>query len=310
MDETVRKVRALIEQIGADRRLDAIAQPLDRAAATLTRRDNTKRLLSGSWLGHRLHPLLTDIPLGTWMSASILDLVGGRARRTSAQRLVGIGILASIPTAAAGLSDWHDTHGAEKRVGVTHALANATGLTFQLASWRERRRGHWFRGATLSAVGGACAIVGGYLGGHLVFTQGVGVDHEVPAPDVPEWRRVCAVDELAERQPHGVTVNGACIALVKRGTVVNAMAAVCPHAGGPLDEGTVTEAGLRCPWHGSEFALHDGGVMRGPATSPQPVYDARLRDGYVEIRGPITDQSLAIGEVVITLDEAPVESSN
>src|SRR5689334_11384395 len=191
MDDSVRRVRALVEQIGDDERLDAVAKPLAAIAERITTRDDVKRLLSGSWLGHRLHPLLTDIPIGTWTSATILDLLGGSAGRRAARRLVGVGILASIPTAAAGLSDWHDSHGAEQRIGVVHAAANSATLMLQVMSWRARGKGHWLRGATLSAMGVATTVVGGYLGGHLVFVQQVGVDREVPAPGVPTWRVVC-----------------------------------------------------------------------------------------------------------------------
>jgi nitrite reductase/ring-hydroxylating ferredoxin subunit len=129
--------------------------------------------------------------------------------------------------------------------------------------------------------------VGGYLGGHLVFSQRVGVDVEVPTIDLTGWRPVARFDELEDGRAHGVEVDGVRIALVRRGDLVHAMAAVCSHAGGPLDEGSVQDNALRCPWHGSEYSLFDGSVVRGPATAPQPIYDARVRDGVVEVRGPV-----------------------
>jgi nitrite reductase/ring-hydroxylating ferredoxin subunit len=287
MDDGARQIRALVNRIGADQRLDRVAEPLSMLAERLTRRDDVKRTLSGSWLGHRLHPVLTDVPIGAWTSASLLDLLGGRSGRKVARRLVGVGIVASLPTALSGLSDWHDTHGESKRIGVVHAIANATGLALQVASWRARGRGHRLRGAALSGLGLGAVAAGGYLGGHLVFSQRVGVDAEVPTADVSQWRPVGRFDDLPDGEPRGVDVDGARVALVRRGDVVYAMAAVCSHAGGPLDEGCIRGTALQCPWHGSEFALFDGGVVRGPATTPQPMYDARVRDGQVEVRGPI-----------------------
>jgi nitrite reductase/ring-hydroxylating ferredoxin subunit/uncharacterized membrane protein len=287
MDEPARRIRALVDRVAADPRLDRVAEPLSSLATTLTRRDDVKRLLSGSWLGHRLHPMLTDVPIGAWTSASILDVMGGRAGRRVARRLVGIGIVASLPTATTGLSDWHDTHGDDKRIGVVHAGANVTALLFQIASWRARGKGHRVRGMALSGVGLGAMTVGGYLGGHLVFSQRVGVDVEVPTIDLTGWRPVARFEELQDGRPHGVEVDGVRIALVRRGDLVHAMAAVCSHAGGPLDEGSVQDNALRCPWHGSEYSLFDGSVVRGPATAAQPIYDARVRDGVVEVRGPV-----------------------
>jgi nitrite reductase/ring-hydroxylating ferredoxin subunit/uncharacterized membrane protein len=287
MDEPGRRLNALVDRLGTDTRLDRLAAPLSAAANALTRNDDTKSLLSGTWLGHRLHPLLTDVPIGAWVSASVLDVAGGRAGRRVARRLVGVGILSSLPAVATGLSDWQDTNGETKRVGVVHATANATALVFQVLSWRARGKGHRLRGMVLSGLGLGAVSVGGYLGGHLVFRRGTGVDHEVPVAQLDGWRTVARLDDVPEAEPYGVDVDGARVVLVRRGEVVHAMAAVCSHAGGPLDEGCVVGGALQCPWHHSEFALSDGHVVRGPATSAEPVYDARVHDGFVELRGPV-----------------------
>jgi nitrite reductase/ring-hydroxylating ferredoxin subunit len=281
------RLRAVVNRVAADPRLDRVAEPLHAIAQAVTRRDDVKRTLSGAWLGHRLHPLLTDIPIGAWTSASILDVIGGREGRRVARRLVGVGILAALPTVSTGLSDWEDTYGDSKRIGIVHAAANITATLLQVASWRARGRGHRLRGVALSGLGLGALTVGGYLGGHLVYSQRVGVDAEVPVARLTGWRTLCRADEVPEGKPYGLDVDGARIALVRRGDVVHALAAVCSHAGGPLDEGCLRGDGLQCPWHGSTFALFDGSVLRGPATSPQPVYDARVRDGMVEVRGPI-----------------------
>jgi nitrite reductase/ring-hydroxylating ferredoxin subunit/uncharacterized membrane protein len=287
MDEPARRLRALTDYLGADTRLDRVAAPLAQVASALTRRDEVKRVLSGSWLGHRLHPMLTDIPIGAWTSATLLDLVGGNAGRRVARRLVGIGIVSAVPTIASGLSDWHDTHGEDRRVGVVHAAANVTALLFQIASWRARGRGHRLRGTMLSGLGVGAMSVGGYLGGHLVFSRRVGVDADVPVVDLRTYHTIGRLEDFVDDAPQRVDVDGTPLVVVRRGDAVHVLAAVCSHAGGPLDEGHVEGNVLQCPWHGSEFSLVDGSVRRGPATTPQPYYAARVRDGFVEVRGPV-----------------------
>lgn len=134
-----------------------------------------KRALSGAWLGHPLHPALTDIPVGFWTSAWVLDIVdiaGGKRSRDAARLLVGLGVLSAIPTAAAGASDWTDLADAGKRrLGVVHASANSLAFASYAASWSARRRGEHGRGVAWGMAGAAFATVAGYLGGRLAFRR-------------------------------------------------------------------------------------------------------------------------------------------
>lgn len=141
------------------------------AAAGRATVDGPRRraVLGGRWLGHSLHPLLTDVPIGTWMSATLLDLVGGRSARPAAERLVAAGVVASLPTVAAGLSDWMVTTRGQQRVGVVHAAANSAALALYGASLAARRRGRHPAGVALGLLGAAAAGVGGVLGGHLAL---------------------------------------------------------------------------------------------------------------------------------------------
>jgi uncharacterized membrane protein len=154
--------------------LDRPADVVERLARAVVRPGATEDALTGAWLGHALHPLLTDIPLGTWLSASLLDLVGGRAARPAARRLIGIGILNALPTAATGLAEWLQADRAARRVGVVHAHANTVGLLLYGASYRARRKGRHLRGVALGMAGGMAAIAGGYLGGHLSLARKAG----------------------------------------------------------------------------------------------------------------------------------------
>jgi uncharacterized membrane protein len=134
-------------------------------------------LLRGEPLGHPLHPALVAGPIGFWSAASLLDLTGGDA--TAARRLVAIGTLAALPTAASGAVEWADldpdTAPEAFRVGFVHAVLNDVALLVYLASWRARRREHRARGAALALFGSGVLTASGWLGGHLAYRRGVGV---------------------------------------------------------------------------------------------------------------------------------------
>jgi len=162
-------------ELEQDGRLDAVASALARPARVVGGPD-ARRVLGGEWLGHALHPFLTDLPLGCWISAGLLDLLSGRRARTSAQRLVGLGILFALPAATTGLSDWSAESTPEvKRVGALHAALNGAALASYVWSWSLRRRGHHALGVASSLVGAGTVMVSGYLGGHMTLKQGVGV---------------------------------------------------------------------------------------------------------------------------------------
>ncbi len=156
--------------------LDRVVEPMERLGRPLGH-GQPRSVLSGEWLGHAFHPLLTDYPLGCWTSAMLLDFLGGSGSRKASRRLVGLGVLAALPTAAAGLSDWLSVDRPSKRVGVTHAAANTVALGLYTASYLARRRQHHLRGMALGVLGGVAAVVGGYLGGHLSLTAAVTRDN-------------------------------------------------------------------------------------------------------------------------------------
>jgi nitrite reductase/ring-hydroxylating ferredoxin subunit len=192
--------------------------------------------------------------------------------------------VSALPTVASGVSDWNDTSTEDRRIGFVHAGGNSVGILLEIASWSARRRGHHVRGAVLGATAIGVMTVAGYLGGHLVFARRVGSDFETPVIPDAGWHAVCRADDLADSTPLGVDVNGVAAVVVRRGAEVYALAAACTHAGGPLDRGSVENGAITCPWHGSRFCLRDGSVVRGPAASPEPTYETRLRSGVVEIR--------------------------
>lgn len=275
--------------------LDPAAKKAAEIGKMLVPHGPLKDLLTGNWLGHPLHPLLTDVTIGAWTSANILDLLGGRDSSRAAKRLVGLGILSAVPTALAGIADWVDTLGPERRVGMVHAASNVTGLTAFCLSYAARARGNDARGKLLALVGSAAVSAGGYLGGHLSFRMGAAVDRSVFDELPQEWTPVLAEDELPPAAPV-VAQAGSVDVLVYRRPAdfgrpaqVCAIANICTHRGGPLNEGKIDAAAgtVTCPWHASEFDLCTGKVIHGPASAPQPNFEVRVKGGKVEVRSEV-----------------------
>lgn len=276
----------LLHRVEGDERLDRLGDQLAPIATAVKGDGARTSVLSGTWLGHPLHPTAVLAPLSCFVSASVLDLLGGRSGRRAARRLLGLGIVSAVPAAAAGLSDWADTSGAERRVGVVHALANTAALTLYATSWRQRGRGAAVRGTVTALAGTALTGAAGYLGGHLSYRRGVGVDTTAFHGGPTGWRPLCRLDELVEGQPVGAEVDGVAMVAVRRHGSVDVLESRCTHRGGPLHEGGVSDGCITCPWHGSRFSLETGAVVRGPASAPEPSYQVRVDAGTVEVRRP------------------------
>jgi uncharacterized membrane protein len=171
-------LRSLTDRLGQVRALDPVVENL-QIAISQVRTGAAREVLSGEWLGHPLHPMLTDVVIGTWTSAAIVDLVGGRQARPAADRLVAAGIAAAPPTFASGWSDWLDTGPRDRalaRIGVVHAVSNGAALALHVASLRARGEGDRARGVLLSLAGLGLLGASGYLGGHLAYVHGARVE--------------------------------------------------------------------------------------------------------------------------------------
>ncbi|HEY5847050.1 MAG TPA: DUF2231 domain-containing protein [Microlunatus sp.] len=154
--------------------LDAAVQAVRPTIQSAFGTGSRAAVLRGDWLGHTIHPLLTDLVLGTWSSASLLDLFGGADSSAAAQRLIGAGLLAVGPTAWTGWAEWSAAGPRDQRVGLVHAVTNALAIGIYAASWVARRRGRHGTGAGLALAGAAVTGVGGYLGSHLALARKVG----------------------------------------------------------------------------------------------------------------------------------------
>lgn len=273
-----------------------------------------QNILHGTWLGHPLHPALATFPIGTWTMALALD--GSEALGLAPRRQVGeaadlalkAGVVGAVAAAAAGMADWRQVHGRDRRTGFGHAALNSVALGLNIGSIALRHRGRRGLGQIASGAGWLAVMAGAYLGGHLVYRRRVGVDQADRSPEPRGFQPVLPVAELREDRPYRVELWDEAaramvgVVLVRHQGRVHAMGSRCSHMGGPLDEGWVQSGGLVCPWHGSRYCLASGQVLDGPSTAPQPRYDVRIRNHHVEIRHvpepgdeALTPQDIAAG---------------
>ena len=171
-------LNALVARLESIEALDGPGRAAGRTVRGLISDGAPKDVLSGAWLGHALHPIMTDIPIGAWTSSVLLDWMGGRDSRSASERLILAGVLAAGATFATGWSDWADAEqrsAAVRRSGLVHAAANGTATWLMIGSYVARKRGARGRGKLLSLAGSAALGAGGWLGGHLSYTLGAGV---------------------------------------------------------------------------------------------------------------------------------------
>ncbi|WP_051716004.1 Rieske 2Fe-2S domain-containing protein [Streptomyces sp. NRRL S-475] len=274
----------LLDALERDPRADAAIDVLTRTVRAFPL-GRARDVLHGRWLGHPLHPLMVQVPIGSWMSAAVLDLRPGRSRE--AGLLVSVGLAAAGPAALAGAVDWAELHRQQTRVGLVHAVANTAAVGLYGASLLCRLTGRAGAGRACGFFGLTAVGLGGMLGGHLAYRQASGANHveEVPHVVSDGWHRIGTVEEFPVGRSVRRAVDDVPVLVVREtGGTLHALADRCSHLAGPLSEGTIADGCVRCPWHGSVFRLSDGWNVRGPATAPQPAFDTRVVDGHVEIR--------------------------
>jgi nitrite reductase/ring-hydroxylating ferredoxin subunit/uncharacterized membrane protein len=269
-------------------------------------------LLHGVWLGHSLHAVLVEVPVGSWSAAALFDLIGllgdAHEARWAADALITLGVAAAVPAALAGMADYSAIKEDAAATAGAHAMLNSAALGLFLLSLAARRGGR--RGVGVLLALGALTIAGGsaWLGGDMVYRKRVGVNH-TPEPSHAEgWIAVLGADELGVGEARRVQLGDDPVMLYRSAETVYAIGAVCSHAGGPLEQGELYDGCVECPWHQSVFDLRDGRVVHGPATMPQPRYETRVINGLIELRrpadlqqtlesaGPSSGQERAVGQ--------------
>ena len=280
---------ALAERIerapGPDRPVRALSDTVVRALPPGSRTD----ALHGVPFGQPAHPALVRMPLGCWTSAVLLDFFRGTERASGT--LVAVGLAGALPSAATGLADWSALHRHQQRVGLVHAISQASATTLFGASLLARATGRNGNGKLLSATGLAVATVGAYLGGHLALRLGAGASHAEPIEHLAAlgWHDLCPVGELPNGRLTRRQLGYLSLLALRQDDAVHVLSDHCAHLGGPLHQGrVVTVRGatcVTCPWHGSTFRVSDGAVIHGPATARQPAFESRITEsGWVQVR--------------------------
>ena len=269
---------------------DKAIEPARRAV--LAAPQGLRDLLHGTWLGHTVHPVLVQVPVGSWISAGVLDAIP--PLRPAATVLIGTGVSAAVPAALAGAADWSEQGIGVRRLGAVHALGNTAALGLYIGSLVARGKGRGTLGRVLAYAGLGIASGSAAVGGHMSYAQSSGASHSATAARAltSDWIDLGPLDDLPEGRPALRTGKGGSVAVplavVRRGARVDVFVGTCAHLSGPLAEGTVEDvrgqACLVCPWHGSAFALDDGSPRRGPAANPQEKLEVRMEAGRVMAR--------------------------
>ncbi|MEV7623681.1 Rieske 2Fe-2S domain-containing protein [Actinoplanes sp. NPDC089786] len=279
----------ILRRVEEARFLDAPGDKLQSAVTAATKPQRLKDFLHGAWLGHPLHPVLVQFPVGSFASAALLDLLPGRGSGRAATTLIAAGLAGSAPAIAAGLQDWSQMGPERRRVGLVHAAVNSVALGLYAGSLVARLRGRAGLGKLLGFAGLSTAGLGAYLGGHLAYAQAGGTNQAAPETiRVPEeWTLIGSLADLPDGKPVVRTVADVPLLVYRLGDRVTAMIERCSHETGPLGDGEVRGQGrdacVVCPWHGSTFRLIDGKVVHGPAANDQPLLRTRVTGGSVEV---------------------------
>ena len=249
-----------------------------------------KDLLHGTKpLGHPLHPALTDVPLGAFSVMFIADWIA--LFTPSVPTIVGklsliVGIFGMVGAALSGYTDYTGTFGRERRYATTHGLVMSLSLVAMIVSLVLRQVNLTLPAMVVSSLAFLVILFGAYLGGHLSFGFGTMVNRNAFVEGVSEWTAVGRSADFADGSQVRVKAGDMPVMIVRRGNRLDAISAVCSHAGGPLDEGELDGDIVTCPWHGSRFCITDGRVQDGPATFDQPAFLVRESGDQVEVKLP------------------------
>jgi nitrite reductase/ring-hydroxylating ferredoxin subunit/uncharacterized membrane protein len=247
-----------------------------------------KDFLNGTWLGHPLHSVLTDAPIGIFVAVIVLDVLD---QRIAADVTLVLGVLAMAAAAVAGLADYTDTDETPRTRATLHATLMVVALLVYLASLAVRASGPADRVVpiALSIVGFLIVSAGAYVGGEVAYVFGNMINRHAWRGAGAKWLPLELPDsgqppELPEGTPTKARLGINNLVLIRQGETIFALHDQCAHAGGPLSEGSIVDGCIECPWHGSRYRLADGHLRRGPSVYDQPTYEVRRSESGWEAR--------------------------
>ncbi len=239
--------------------------------------------LAGTWLGHPLHALVTDVPIGALTLVVVFDLLG---RPSAADTALLLGVLTMLAAAVAGYADYSTTDGRARVRATIHSTLMLVSLAAYVVSLAIRASGPTSRTLpiALSLAGYLVLAAGAFVGGDVAYALGNMVDRHAWRPAGKKWQPL-EVGEIPEGTLVKARAGAQALVLVRSGETIHALHDLCAHAGGPLSEGTIVAGCIECPYHGSRFELATGRRRRGPTVYDQPAYEVRsLEAGGYEVR--------------------------
>ncbi len=243
-------------------------------------------LLNGRWLGHPLHAVLTDAPIGILFLVIVFDVVG---QPVAAVWSLAVGVLAMLAAALAGSADYADTDGRARERATLHATLMVLALVLYLISLVLRLGG----GGALDPVPATASWLsvasflflsaGAYVGGDVVYMLGNMVNRHAFRGAGTKWIALEPAEMEDGKIPEGRPIKAKLginqLVLVRQGEAILALHDTCAHAGGPLNEGKLVDGTIECPWHYSRYRPENGHVVGGPSVYDQPAYEVRAKDG-------------------------------
>jgi len=244
--------------------------------------------LNGTWLGHPLHALLTDVPIGAFTLTIILDVANQRA---AADITLVFGILAMLGAALAGFADYADTDGLARQRATVHSVLMIVALVIYVVSALIRWGDPADRTVAIATSVIAYLILASaaFIGGDVVYALGNMVDRHAWRSRGTKWAAVDAPAQIPDGVPTKAKMGAQTLLLVRQGETMFALHETCAHAGGPLSEGQIVNGCIECPWHGSRFELTTGHLRQGPSVYDQPRYEIRRTEagGWEGRRAPV-----------------------
>jgi nitrite reductase/ring-hydroxylating ferredoxin subunit/uncharacterized membrane protein len=266
---------------------DAWVKPLGTWAHGLLHRffswiPGFRDLLIGKWLGHPVHPALTDAPIGMLFLVIVFDVSGHSGVSTIA---LVIGILAMLAAAVVGFADYADTDGFARDRATLHSSLMVVALLLYVLSLVMRFGDNTNVAAIwVSVLAFLVLIAGAFVGGDVVYVAGNMVSRHAFRGSGTKWialepAEVDAAGMIPEGKPVKAKLGINTLVLIREGANILALHDTCAHAGGPLSGGTYEHGVIECPWHASRYRMADGHVVRGPSVYDQPAYEVRAREG-------------------------------
>ena len=241
---------------------------------------------TGHWLGHPLHAVLTDAPIGALFLVIVFDVLG---QPSAADVALVFGILAMLASAVIGYADYSVTDGRARVRATVHSSLMLVALAVYLVSLVLRAGSPADRTIpiALSIVAFLILSAGAFAGGDVVFALGNMVDRHAWRPAGAKWLPL-EVGDVPEGVPVKAKLGIQNLVLVRQGDTILALHDQCAHAGGPLSGGRIVDGCIECPWHQSRFELATGRRRRGPTVYDQPAYEVRPAEagGYEARRQP------------------------